>query len=153
MNDGKKVSKEDFGILLNDLINEIGTLELPVGDDSLKKFCEYTGHDYSVYTENNLIPQGYLMTITIPIFTRFFKRAWGEFIPKIIKGVIHTFSTIEYYSPFKMDQKYFGKMGVKSIEEKKGKKGEYFSVDFEIIVCDDKGATVASDIHKFFLKT
>jgi len=152
MRDKEKISKDDFQKSLEDLINKIGIKELNVEKDSLKTFCELTHHNYSFYLEKNLIPQGYLMTFTIPLFTQFFITASVDLIPKVIKGVIHTFSKIEYFGPFRMDQKYFGKIGVKNVVEKKGKMGEYFAVDFEILVSNEKGEKVASDVHQFFLR-
>ncbi len=152
MKDREKISKDDLQESLGNLINKIGTKELSIEADSLKTFCVLTHHDYSFYLEKNLIPQGYLMTFTIPLFSQFFIMASVDLIPKVIKGVIHTFSKIEYFGPFRMDQKYFGKMEMKNVVEKKGKMGEYFAVDFEILVSKGKGEKVASDLHQFFLK-
>lgn len=147
-----KISKDDFQGSLEDLINKIGIKELNIEKASLKKFCELTRHDYSFYLEKNLIPQGYLMTFTIPIFAQFFILASADLIPKIIKGVIHTFSRIEYYEPFRTDQKYFGKIEIKNVVEKKGKLGEYFAADFEFLLSNEQGEKVASDIHQFFFR-
>ena len=142
-----------MGRLLVEAFEEIGTQELSAGKDSVKKFCELTGHDFSIYLEKNLIPQGYLMTLIAPFVEEFFKIAGPRLMSKPIKGIIHTFSKVEYLAPFRLDQMYYGKMKLKSIEEKKGKMGEYFSVDFEVLVSSDRGEDVASDIHKFFMKT
>ena len=153
MNDKERISRDDFQELLDDLANNIGIKELDLDIDSLKRFCEITRHDYSVYLEKNLIPQGYLMTLTIPLFSEFFILAIADLIPRVVKGVVHTFSRIEYFGPFRTHQKYLGRMQVKDVVEKKGKMGEYFAVDFEILIDNEKGEKVGSDLHQFFFRT
>ncbi len=148
----KKISKDELWESLNDLIKRIGTIDLNADKDSLETFCELTNHDHSLYLERNLIPQGYLMTFTIPLFTQFFLMVAVDLIPEVIKGIIHTFSEIEYFGAFRMDQRYLGKMEAKNIVEKRGTMGEYFAVDFEILVNNEKGEKVASDLHQFFLR-
>ena len=41
---------------------------------------------------------------------------------------------------------------VRGVEEKRGGKGEYLAVDFEVLLSDAAGGEVASDLHQFFLR-
>lgn len=143
----------DLKHLLHDVVDQIGTLELPNDAALLDAYCRLTDHDYNFYLKNNLMPQGYVMTITIPLFQKLFIGLGAKSIPSIIRGVIHTSSVVEYIEDMPMNRKYFGKIGIGALVRKKGGKGEYFAVDILFDVFNDLGRKVAADNHQFFLKT
>lgn len=146
------MNEKEFKKLLDDEVKKVGEIKLEMDRKGLKTFCELTGHDADFYFENNLIPQGYFMTMTIPVFNSFFTAAFANLMPKVIKGVIHTSSKIEFHRPMRIDRKYTGKMTVARVEAKSGSLGDYFASDFEVVVLNEKGNWVASDLHQFFMR-
>jgi len=148
----KKISMDDFRRKLEDVINEIGVKELTLKEEFLKEYCRLTGHDYELYREKGEPPAGFLMTFTDPIVSEMFLKFFIKF-PRVIKGVIHTSSKVEYYAPLSLDTKnYSENLLVKNVEQKAGGKGDYFAVDFEVALMDDQGGKVATDAHQFFLR-
>lgn len=149
----KNITAGDFRKLLEEIVREIGPLEVAVDRGEIETYCELTGHDFSMYIEANRAPQGYFMTLTAPLFSRFFTTAGARLIPKIVKGVIHTSSKVEYFRPFEIGRRYLAKVEMGAVVEKSGNSGDYFAADIEFVVSDEKGQKVALDIHQFFLRT
>lgn len=152
MADGSKISIDEFTESAKALCGKISPMEFAVDEGVIRTFCETTGHDFEDCKKNNVIPQGYFMTLTIPLITRFFIEAALDELKGVIKGVIHTNSVVQYYRPLPLNGKYTGHMGVKSVVEKTGSLGNYYAVDFEVVITDGKSEELASDIHQFFLR-
>ena len=152
MSDESKISIGEFTESAKALIGKIGPVEFAVDEGIIRAFCETTGHDFDNCKKNNFVPQGYLMTLTIPLITQFFIKAALDELKGVIKGVIHTNSIIQYYRPFPLAGKYIGHMGLKSVVEKTGSLGNYYAADFEVVITDDKSEKLAGDIHQFFLR-
>jgi hypothetical protein len=126
--------------------------ELTLKEDFLKEYCRLTGHDYALYEEGGTAPAGFLMTFTDPIVSETFLKFFIKF-PRVIKGTIHTSSKVEVLHPLKLSAKnYREKLLIRNIEEKTGSKGDYFAVDFEVVLMDGQGGKVATDAHQFFLR-
>jgi hypothetical protein len=132
-------------------IKGIGVLDLPLDEARLSEFCRLTGHDYETYQKRGEAPVGFFMTFTDPVLSRMFLDFFLK-NPKMIKGVIHTKSRIDFKKPIKPDGTYTETIAVAGIKEKLGSKGRYFAVDFEINLMDGPGESVACDIHQYFLK-
>ena len=146
------VSKAEFGEKLGGVVDEMGVVELPLDLARLEEYCELTGHDFAACKERGEAPTGYLMTFMDPVISRMFYQLYVKH-PKLIKGVIHTTSTLESLAPVRLDAGPFQEtMEIASIEEKHGSKGDYFSVDFKVTLMDAQEEEVAIDVHKFFLK-
>lgn len=147
-----KISISSFEEKLGQVIDEIGVKDILLRDDYFKEFCELTGHDYSECICRDLAPPGFMMTLTGSTIGSMFLKFFTKF-PTVIKGVIHSKSKVEYLAPIVLSAKNFKEtIAIKNVEEKSGKKGEYFVVDFEVALMDESGSKLAIDFHQFFLR-
>jgi len=152
MNATAAMDKTLFQEKLQALVTGMGVKRLLVDNDGLKEYCRLTGHDFSAYQSRDRLPIGFLMTFIDPIVTELMVAFFVKF-PGTIKGVIHSSSRIEVLKPLAISaRQYQEKLELRKLEDKAGKKGNYMVVDFEVILMDEQGARVASDIHQFFLK-
>ncbi len=150
--DRERVTEASFREKLDEVIGGVGEKELVLDLPFLEEYCKLTGHDLSLYRARDRVPLGFLMTFTGPIFSEMFIAFFTKH-PGVIKGVIHTTSKVELFAPFRLGAGRFREsLAVRNIEEKAGRKGRYFAVDFEIVLVDGDGVKVASDVHQFFLK-
>lgn len=124
---------------------------LPIDIKLLQKYCELTGHDFEFYKSRNLIPLGFLMTLTTKLFTELFVLFFSRH-RSVIKGVVHSSSKIELYRPFLLNAEYRGTLAIKNIVEKIGKKGKFFVVDIEVCLWDQNNLKIIADRHQFFIK-
>ncbi len=152
MNEEKRISKESFQEKLNEAVAGVAEKKLDLNLRFLEEYCKFTDHDLSAYKSIDRVPLGFLMTFMGPSLTEMFFGLFSKH-PNVLKGVIHTSSKVQVFAPLKMSAgRWRETLSVKNIEEKTGKKGNYFAVDFEMILTDDGGAKIASDVHQFFLK-
>jgi hypothetical protein len=137
---------------LKEVIDDRGERKLRLEVDLLKEYCALTGYDYPLYQTRNLVPLGFLMTLTAPVFSEIILSFIAAF-PNVIKGVIHTSSKVAIFSPLTLSSKYYHeKLEMRNVKEKVGRKGKYLVVDLELVLMNENDVTVASDLHQFFLK-
>ncbi len=136
---------------LEGIVSSISSREFLIDVDFLKKFCELTGHDFADCQKRDLAPLGFFMTFTSPVLTEIILSVFVKY-PDIIKGVIHSCSDLKLFGPFRLSSRlYQTDIKIVDIKEKKGKKNDYFAVDFEVNLHDDAGEKIATDLHQFFL--
>src|SRR4030042_1459818 len=136
MEETKTGSAQAFQAKLQEVVDAIGVKTLPVDLDFLKEYCRLTGHDFARCQARDLLPTGFLMTFTTPIFSELFLAFFAK-LPQLIKGVIHTTSQIEILSPLRLRAgPYQEKLTIGNLEAKRGKTGDYWAVDFEVSVMD-----------------
>ncbi len=137
---------------LRSVVDEAGPRRLEVDLDLIERYCALTGHDFSLYRARGVIPPGFLMTFTAPAASHMIYSFFAKF-PGVVKGVIHTSSRVEYLRPMSLGAGFYTeRIELKGIERKAGSKGDYFAVDFEVELTDDRGGRVATDLHQFFLR-
>jgi hypothetical protein len=147
------VSPDLFRERIEAVIAETGDMELMVDDDALREYCRLTGHDYEAAKARDLLPAGYLMTFIDPIVTRIMVSFFVKF-QGAVKGVVHSSSRVELQRPLVISaRRYRERLALKNLEFKSGRKGDYFVADLEVALMDAEGATAATDLHQFFLKT
>lgn len=152
MDETKTGSAQAFQAKLQEVVDAIGVKTLPVDLDLLKEYCRLTGHDFARCQARDLLPTGFLMTFTSPIFSEMFLAFFVK-LPKLIKGVIHTASQVEFFGPLRLGAgPYQEKLAIRNLEEKSGKKGNYWAVDFEVSLMDTEDRKIVSDVHQFFLR-
>jgi hypothetical protein len=148
----KGISKSSFLKKLEEVIGEFGEKKLEMRKRMVEDYCSLTGHDYTRYQAIDRIPAGFLMTFTAPSISSMIISLFNRF-PGIIKGVIHTSSKLDFYAPFRLSSRFYNeKIELRGIEEKQGRMGSYFVMDFEVVLADDAGDKVVSDLHQFFLR-
>ena len=163
MNDEDSLKLEKFNERINEILIEIGTSEVYIGEKVIKKFCDLIGDDNLLYhselaaQENGykgkLIPPGYMMNLTYPIIQEIFIIGGPDFFPGLIKGIIHVGSVVSFYKPIPLNNKYYIKIEITNpVILKRGKRGDYYSIIFGVSVLDEHKSVCAVDNHEFFFK-
>ena len=152
MESGQEIIHSSFQRHIREVLADVGERSVPLDPQVVQAYCELTGYDYALYSARDRVPPGFLMTFTASLFSEMFISFFVRF-PDVIKGVIHTASKVELLGAFRLScRQYQVRIEPRNIEEKAGKKGNYFAVDLEALVTDEDGGRVASDIHQFFLR-
>jgi hypothetical protein len=152
MNLSEPVTADVFQNLLNEIMAGLPAKKLPVDMAKIAEFCRLTGHDFEQYRKKDLIPLGYLMTFTTPLINEAFMTFFTKH-PSLIKGVVHSNSTIEVFHPFRLSHPfYMEELSVRQVLDKEGRRGKSFVTDFAVLLKNPEGETVLCDLHQFFLK-
>ncbi|MGQ9722882.1 MAG: FAS1-like dehydratase domain-containing protein [Candidatus Jordarchaeum sp.] len=148
--------------IIDEIFGEIGSKQSKPDLATIKQYCEIIGEKNPVYFDievakkygykSPVIPQGYLLTLFIPIVNEFFIKGYEKLFTGLIRGVIHTESEVVYNKPLLVGENYVLHLESERLEKKKGKKGEYFVWTFRAVASDEEGEEMAYDRHTFFLK-
>jgi len=149
--------------IMKEIIRKMGILELEPNEKEISKFCNLIDDINELYFdkevaikagfEDKVIPPGYVMNFTVPATHNFIISGGSEFVPGIIKGVIHVGSIVEYYNPMTVNKGYIIKTEVSDPVKKTGSKGSYYSVIIKLSILNEKKDMVyAIDNHEFFFK-
>ncbi|MHA1281243.1 MAG: hypothetical protein ACTSQP_01955 [Promethearchaeota archaeon] len=143
-------------MLANDLYNHLKEAAKKFENEIIKsesseieKFCEITGIRNF---KKNIIPQAYFMSFTNKIIKEIFLKIGPLFISQI-KGLIHVSSEVEFFKDIFLNSNYKVSVDFSEPILKKGKKGDYYSIIFNINLLDEQGnEKIAIDHHEFFFK-
>ncbi len=134
-----------------------------VNPATVREFCEIVGESDPVYwdreearrrgIERVPLPYSYLLTLIAPLSQDLFIVGLGEVLGPFVRGVIHSSSVIEIYSPLYCETPYELALGFSGLVKKTGTMGEYLVGTFPHRVFDGQGGLVAEDSHVFFLRT
>jgi len=152
MDEMKTNEARAFQARLQEAADGIGVKILRVDLDLLQEYCRLTGHDFARCQARDLLPTGFFMTFTTPIISELFLSLFTR-DPHLIKGVIHTASQVEFLGPLRLSaEPYREKLSIRTPEAKRGKKGDYWAVDFEVSLMDAEDRPLATDVHQFFMR-
>jgi len=153
---------EKFKTRIKEVIREIGTQEIEIDEREITKFCELIGDDNSIYLDDTaairagfkgkIIPLGYLMNISNRSISQFIIIIGPEFYQKLLTGVIHTSSEVEFIRSMPLKKKYKVKIDLTEPVKKSSEKGIYYSVVFKTSFLDENDIIYALDNHEFFFK-
>ena len=151
----------DFHKTLLNIIDDFGLKEININENEIAEFCNLINDNNLIYLdddsaneaglEGKILPPGYFMNLTTKfIYEIFIKGGPDLFASKIIKGLIHTKSDVEFFKPILMNKKYKIKIELSEPIKKEGAKGTYYSIIFQISLLDNEFNVYAVDNHDFF---
>lgn len=159
-NDIESVIRDFHKTLLN-TIDDFGLKEINIEENEIKEFCNLINDNNLIYFDDNraneagldgkILPPGYFMNLTTKfIYEIFVKGGPDLFASKVVKGLIHMKSDVEFFKSILMNKKYKIKIELSEPIKKEGTKGTYFSIIFKISLLDNEFNVYATDNHDFF---
>ena len=134
MKNNVEIVIKDFHKTLLNVINDFGLKEININENEITEFCNLINDNNLIYLDDNtanksgldgkILPPGYFMNLTTKfIYEIFVKGGPDLFSNKIVKGLIHMNSSVEFFKPILMNNKYKIKIELSDPMKKEGTKG------------------------------